>query len=245
MITQTIPYQYKKKNFLGYLARPEKIENKLPAIIIAHAWHGQDKFARKKAEDLASLGYIGFALDLYGDGATANNNEDALKLMLPLFLDRTLLRERMGVGLETVRQQPFVNQESIGAIGFCFGGLSVIELLRSGTKIKGVVSFHGLLGNVLDNYTAALVPNSEKIHGSLLILHGFKDPLVSQLDVQKIQDEMTKANVDWEMDIYGLATHAFTNPEANDHQSGMVYNHLIDERAWLAMINFFNRLFRS
>jgi dienelactone hydrolase len=245
MKTEVIRYQHDGINFHGYLARPESGKEKLPAVLVAHAWRGQDDFARKKAEELAALGYVGFALDVYGNGSSAKDNDEALQLMLPLFLDRYLLRERMRAGLKTLQQQPFVDQDNIGAIGFCFGGLCVIELLRSGANVKGVVSFHGVLGSILmDKYKATLAPNSSRILGSLLLLHGHKDPMVSPADIQNIQEEMTKANVDWQMDIYGQAYHAFTNPQANDAAGGMVYNPSVAERAWLAMTHFFNRLFR-
>jgi dienelactone hydrolase len=245
VITEIIHYQLDGIDFKGYLARPDSPSKKLPAVLIAHTWHGQDHFVRKKAEELAKLGYVGFALDLYGNGVNAKDNEEALQLMLPLFLDRKLLRSRVNAGFDVLKGQSFVDQEAIGAIGFCFGGLTVIELLRSGAGVKGVVSFHGLLGSVLDKYTATLAPNSEKIQGSLLILHGYKDPLVSQCDIQAIQEEMTKANVEWQMNIYGQAAHAFTNPQAKDAASGMVYNKQVADRAWLAMTNFFNERFRS
>lgn len=244
MKTQVVHYQLDGVDFKGYLALPDNIAGKVPGVLIAHAWRGQDHFAREKAEELAKLGYAGFALDLYGNGATAKSNEEAQQLMLPLFLDRTLLRARMNAGFEVLKGLPVVDQESIGAIGFCFGGLSAIELLRSGTPVKGVVSFHGVLGNTLDKYKATLAPDSKKILGSLLILHGFKDPLVSAADIRAIQDEMTKANVDWQMNIYGQAAHAFTNPEADDQNSGLIYHRQVAERAWLAMTNFFHELFR-
>jgi len=229
-------------DFKGYLAKPKSPSKKLPAVLVAHAWRGQDDFARQKADELAQLGYVGMALDLYGNGTTAKDNEEALQLMLPLFLDRKLLRERINAGLEVLKKQDDVNEQAIGAIGFCFGGLSVIELLRSGADIRGAVSFHGLLGNTLDKYKAASIPN-EKIKGSLLILHGYRDPLVSQSDIQGIQDELTKANVDWQMNIYGQAFHAFTNPHADDQAGGMIYHPQTAKRAWLAMTNFFNEIF--
>lgn len=243
MLTEVIHYRHAGLEFKGYLAKPSQQTKKLPAIIVAHAWFGQDEFARKKAEALAALGYVAFAADLYGNGVTARNSEEALKLMLPLFLDRKLLRERMNAALEALKKQSCVDQEAIGAIGFCFGGLSVIEFMRSGAHVKGIVSFHGLLGNTLGKYQATPLPNSEKIHGSLLILHGYKDPLVPHSDVLSIQSELTKANVNWQMNIYGQASHAFTNPEANDESGGMLFNQQVADRAWQAMAYFFNETF--
>lgn len=242
MLTEIVNYHSEGVDFKGYLAKPETQE-KLPAIIVVHAWRGQDEFARKKTEELAKKGYVAFAVDLYGNGTTTMDNEEAKQLMLPLFLDRKLLRERIGAAFEKLRSYSFVDQEAIGAIGFCFGGLTVIELLRSGANVKGVVSFHGLLGNSYDKYKAAPVPNSEKISGKLLILHGYKDPCSSQAEILAIQEEFTKANVDWQMTLYGQAYHAFMSPQARDEKEGMLYNEQIANRAWLAMTNFFNELF--
>ena len=244
MITEIIQYQYDGVSFKGYLARPNNTKAKLPAVLVAHTWRGQDDFSRQKAEAIAELGYVGFALDLYGNATTASDDKEALQLMLPLFLNRQLLQNRMKAGLEILQSLPFVYQETIGAIGFCFGGLSVIELLRSGAPIKGVASFHGILGNTLDKYKAAPAPFAPMM-GNLLILHGEKDPHVSQSDIVSIQDEMTKANVDWQMNIYGQTYHAFTNPQADDQKSGMIYNPRTTERAWLAMTNFFTEIFCS
>jgi dienelactone hydrolase len=165
--------------------------------------------------------------------------------MLPLFLDREFLRQRIHIGLDALKQQAHVNQEAIGAIGFCFGGLTIIELLRSGANIRGAVSFHGVLGSTIDKYKAKIAPNSDKIKGSLLILHGFLDPLVSHADIVDIQNEMAKAGVDWQMNIYGKALHAFTNPQANESNIGLVYNQQAAKRAWLDMTNFFNEIFET
>jgi len=242
MTSEVIHYQHDGVSFKGYLAKPDSVKEKIPAILIAHAWRGQDDFARQQADELAKFGYVGFAIDLYGNDALAQDDEEALQLMLPLFLNRKLLRERLQAGLKTLEKHSFIDQNAIGAIGFCFGGLCVIELLRSGAAIKGGVSFHGLLGDTIGNHKAHLTPN-ETIKGSLLILHGYKDPLVSQSDIIAIQDEMTKAGVDWQMNFYGQAMHAFTNPQADDKNSGLVYNHRSADRAWRAMNNFFNEIF--
>ena len=136
---------------------------------------------------------------------------------------------------ETLINQAGVDQSRIGAIGFCFGGLSVIELLRSGTPVKSVVSFHGVLGNT----GAKTVPIAKNIKGSILMLHGYEDPLVPINDVLNIQKEFNDAGVDWQMDIYGHTSHAFTNPQAHDTKKGLIYNEKINKRAWLAMKNFF------
>lgn len=227
----------------GLFVYPDGPAEKRPAVIIAHAWMGQDDFARKKAEELAELGYIAFAADIYGDGIEVNTPQEAQKLMLPLFFDRKILQQRILAAFEEVNQNPAVDSKNIGAIGFCFGGLTVIELLRSGAPVKAVVSFHGVLGNAMGEHKAHTVPIASDIKGSLLILHGYQDPLVSQEDSVRLQKELNDAGVDWQMDVYGHTYHAFTNPQAHDEKSGLVYNAKTATRAWRAMRLFFEEIF--
>ena len=236
-------YQSADTELHGHLVYNPDIKGPRPAVLVAHAWKGQDDFARHKAEQLAELGYVGFAVDVYGQGKQVETGEDALSLMSPLFLDRKLLRDRIMSAHHAVFQQDMVDKTKIGAIGFCFGGLTVIELLRSGVNLNGVVSFHGVLGNALGEEKANIAPNAEKLKGSLLILHGHEDPLVTQEDITAIQSEFTEAGVDWQMHIYGHTVHAFTNPQANDPGIGLVYNKETCYRSWQTMINFFKEVF--
>jgi dienelactone hydrolase len=243
MHEEIISYSSEGVSCRGYLAKEDSDSSK-PAIIVTPAFRGLDPFAREKARELAKLGYAAFAADLYGNGLNVDNNEEASKLMMPLFIDRRTLRNRIYAAYETVKTIPGIDASKIGAIGFCFGGLAAIELLRSGAELKGVVSFHALLGGTLGQTKANLEPPSSKIYGSLLILHGYLDPLVSQKDISDIQQEFTKADIDWSMYIYGRAKHAFMNPLANDDKSGLVYNENISKRAWQSMRDFFDEVLR-
>lgn len=243
MKTERVAYSCEGINFNGYLAHNEKLKEKKPVVLIAHAWRGQDNFAREKAEFLAELGYVGFAVDLYGDGRQVETDEEAKQLMVPLFLDRKALRERIVLAYHTASNLPFVDSEKIGAIGFCFGGLTVIELLRSGVPLKGVVSLHGLLGFTLGEKRATPVPSAQKLYGSLLILHGYRDPMVSHEDIEKTQAEFSQAGIDWQMHIYGEAAHAFTNPTANEPENGLLYHAKAEKRAIQTMRNFFSEVF--
>ena len=243
METKEIEYACGQTSFKGYAAWEDDKSGTRPGILIAHAWRGRDEFSKQKALDLAQLGYVALAADVYGEGITAENNDDAAALMRPLFLDRKLLQDRIKSAYEALRKHPLVNPQKIGGIGYCFGGLTIIELYRSGVELKGAVSFHAVLGTSLGGQTAKTVPISPSVKGSLLILHGHDDPLVSQEDLIRIQDELTKANVDWQLHIYGRTKHAFTNPEANDSKMGLVYNAQADKRSWQTMKTFFNEIF--
>lgn len=241
MALDIIEYQTDVRS-LGRVSLSES-SSKKPAVIVAHAWKGQDAFALKQAEELSKLGYIGFAADIFGNGAAAETNEEATKLMLPLFLNRALLRKRLLGAFETVAKLPQVDPNRIGAIGFCFGGLAVLELLRSGAFVKGVVSFHGALSDHFGNQKAHLAPNASRILGSLLVLHGALDPLVSPQDILALQTEMTEAKVDWQVNTYGKAAHAFTNPNEHNIKSGLFYEPKIAARSWNAMKMFFEEIF--
>jgi dienelactone hydrolase len=229
----------------GYMAYDEVDSGKkLPGVLVAHAWRGQDEFARDKAKALARLGYVGFAIDLYGDGQSAESDAEAAALMKPLFIERKELRKRVVGAYKVLQDHAAVDEHKIGAIGFCFGGLAAIELLRSGVDLRGgVVSFHGVLGSHLGALRAELEPSNLPLNGALLLLHGYKDPLVSLEDLENIQKEFTDANVDWQLHIYGRASHAFTNPDAHDEGSGLIYNAGAERRSLKAMENFFAEQF--
>lgn len=244
MAKKWIEYECGGRRYKGYLAYNEKNTSAAPIVIVAHAWKGLDDFACKKADFLSELGYVGFAADLYGDGISVETKEEAEALMIPLFLDRKELRSRIVSAYQTASSFEFGDPSNMGAIGFCFGGLTVIELFRSGVPLKGVVSFHGVLGDTLGNHKANRVPSADQMQGSILILHGYKDPLVSKEDIDHIQNEFEKAKIDWQMHIYGEARHAFTNPLAKEPESGLMYHQKTEHRSILTMQNFFNEVFQ-
>lgn len=243
MKDREIVYEVDNQIFKGYFVNFSETKQKKPAILIAHTWMGRNAFVCEKAQELAKLGYIGFAVDLYGEGRVAQNGEEAGALMKPLFMDRQLLQKRIFGAMQALVQQPEVDAGKIGAIGFCFGGLTVIELLRSGADVKGVVSFHGILGSQKEGNNVKTASIAKSIKGSLLVLHGYHDPYVPVDNVLHLQKEMTDANVDWQFNTYGNAGHSFTNPEENDKKGGKFYEPKTCDRAWLAMKNFFEEIF--
>lgn len=229
--------EYKDDDTLleGYLALPEKLAGKRPAVIVVHDWSGKNEFACNKADKLAELGYIGFALDMYGKGKLGQTNEEKTALMNPLASDRAALQQRILAAVETVTNMPEVDASKIAAIGFCFGGLCVLDLARTGADIRGVVSFHGLLG-AADN-----IP-SPKIKAKVLVLHGYDDPMCKPEAVIEFATEMSNAKADWQINMYGNTLHAFTNPLANDPDFGTVYDKNADMRSWVAMTEFFKEI---
>lgn len=236
MHSETIEYAAGDVELEGYLALDPSRPGQLPGVVVAHPWRGRDTFADEKAEALADLGCAGFAADVYGRGLRGETDEQAAALMQPLLDDRDLLRRRIGAAVHTLATHDKVDARRIAAIGFCFGGLTVLELARGGAPVRGVVSFHGLLGTP--------DPGSTKSSGcKVLALHGNDDPLAPPRDVAAFTKEMTDAGVDWQMVVYGNCMHAFTNPGANNPARGLVYNADADRRSWQAMRSFLDEIF--
>ncbi|MGX2030097.1 MULTISPECIES: dienelactone hydrolase family protein [Methylocaldum] len=229
--TQAIDYSHNDVQLEGFFAYDNKRPQPLPAVLISHAWGGRDEFVCNKARKLAELGYAAFALDMYGKGIIGSGPEENARLMNPLMNDRRLLQDRITTALETVRKLPQVDPKRIAAMGFCFGGLCVLDLARTGADLRGVVSFHGLFlppGNTQGN----------KIKTKVLVLHGHDDPMAPPDQAANLAKELTEAEADWQIHIYGNTLHAFTNPMANDRSFGTVYDETADRRSWESLRNF-------
>jgi dienelactone hydrolase len=234
MRTQNIGYHDDDTLLEGYLAFNDDISKPRPAVMVAHDWSGRNDFACQKAEKLAQLGYVGFAIDMFGKGVLGSNNEEKTALIKPFLEDRSLLAKRILCAFEALQKIDVVDTSRMGAIGFCFGGMCVLDLARTGTKLRGVVSFHGLLHSP---------SQTKQIAAKILAFHGHDDPMVPPSQVADFEKEMTEAGADWQVHIFGNTMHSFTNPNANDKDFGTVYNNLSDKRSWVAMQNFFKEVF--
>ncbi len=234
MQTKTLEYHDETTLLEGFYAFDDKqtTQTKKPLVLVSHDWSGCNDFARNKAKKLAELGYVGFALDMFGKGKLGTTNEEKGALIKPFMDDRRLLRQRIQAALTTAKKLPMVDPQKIAAIGFCFGGLCVLDLARSGAALCGVVSFHGLLN------APANLPNAA-IQAKVLALHGYDDPMGPPEQVLSFAQEMTKSKADWQIHLYGNTMHAFTNPKAQDPSFGTVYAAAADHRSWQAMKNFF------
>lgn len=236
MQTQKIQYHDGDILLEGYLAVDESKPGKRPAVIVAHDWTGLNDLAKKRAERLAQLGYVGFALDMYGQGKLGKDNTEKSELIAPFMQERKLLRKRTLAAYETIKNHAMVDKNRIGAIGFCFGGLCVLDLARSGADLNGVVSFHGLLNPLPSNMETS-------VKAKILALHGYDDPMVRPEQVIAFADEMTVAKADWQFHMYGNTMHGFTNPLANDPAFGTVFSPVADMRSWTEMECFFAEIF--
>lgn len=222
--------------FEGIMVWDDSVTDPRPGVLVAHTIRGRTVFEEAKARDLAELGYIGFALDVYGKSEIGSDDANARANMDGLRADRTRLQERLNLGLLAMLEQPEVDVDRAAAIGFCFGGLCVLDLARIGAPLVGVVSFHGLFdapGNTEGN----------QISTKVLALHGWDDPLATPDTVVALGEELSTLGADWQIHGYGKTMHAFTNPSANDMERGTVYDAAADRRSWIAMKNFLTELF--
>ena len=234
--SKTIDYQDSGVDLQGYFAWDDAIDQPRPGVMVSHAWRGRTEFENGKAEELAKLGYVGFALDLYGKGVQGTTIEENSALMQPFLDDREMLQNRLLESLDVLRHQGEVDTTRLGAMGFCFGGLCVLDLARTGADVSGVVSFHGLFGspgNTAEN----------KIKAKVLVLHGWDDPMATPDQVVALAEELTAMGADWQIHGYGNTMHAFTNPDAADPDFGTVYQPEADRRSWNAMQDFLSEIF--
>ncbi|TBR24006.1 hypothetical protein EPO15_04930 [bacterium] len=225
---ETVEYKDEAVTCVGTLVYDSAHPGRLPGVLVCPTFWGADPLARRKATQIARLGYTVFVMDPYGDGKNAETREEATKLMLDLLKDRSVIRRRAAAALKTLRYHRRADGSHLAAVGYCFGGLVALELARDGADLRAVVSFHGVLDNGGAKPPALIKP-------ALLILHGAEDPIVPPAQVAAFMDEMRAAKADWQMVHYGGAVHAFTNPEAADDAFGTVYHEAADKRSWRLM----------
>lgn len=236
--TQTVEYTHDGVVLEGYLAYDDTVEGPRPGVLVVHEWTGIGDYVKSRCEQLANLGYVAFAADIYGKGIRPEGPEAAGKEAGKYRSDRPLMRARAQAGLDQLRSYSQVDGARVAAIGYCFGGGVVLELARSGANVNGVVSFHGNLDT----------PNPEdakQITGKVLVCHGAADPYVPFEQVEAFWNEMNNAHVDWRMIAYGNAVHSFTNPaRGEDASQGAAYNPDADRRSWQDMQEFFGEIFQ-
>ena len=237
MKTQTLEYAYGGVTFIGELSRPDTEHDARPGILVVHEGTGITDHAKRRARELAERGFIALAVDMFGGGSVAPSLVEGRPRMMALRSDIDLLRGRVNAGLAALEAQPGVDTKRLGAIGFCFGGLCVLELARSGADVAGVVSFHGILRS-----DRPAKPGD--IKGKVLACHGANDPFVPAEEVAGFERELTEAGVDWHLLVNGGAGHGFTNPGASNlGVPGVAYDANAERRSFAAMRDFFDALF--
>ena len=237
---QRKPIEYKQGDatLKGYLVYDDRAQEKRPGVVVVPEWWGLNDYVKGRADQLAQLGYVALAADIYGDGQVTTDPKEAGKLATKFRGDRELLRARTQAALDTLKAQPQVDPSKTAAIGYCFGGTAVLELARSGADVNGVVSFHGGLDTPMP-------AKQGQVKAKVLVLAGGDDPMVPKEQVQGLEKEMKDAGADVVVTSYPGAVHSFTNPDADKlGMKGIGYNKEADEKSWQAMKDFFERIFK-
>ena len=241
MQQQTINYVDGSQKLIGELMAEDLTANNQPAIILFPAFEGRGDFAIDYAKKLADKGYVVLVADMYGDAQVAHTLDGCFELITPFLQDRNLVRKRAFLAYETLLQQPQINKNKIGAVGFCFGGMCMLELARSGAELHAGVSMHGVLAK-------SGLP-TQAIKSKLLILHGYQDSQVPPEQLQHFAEEMQTAGVDdWTFTFFAQAKHSFTDPKTGtfdpvkEKEIGREYHAVAAERSFNYAVEFFNEI---
>jgi dienelactone hydrolase len=234
-----ITYSGDNTTMNGYVVYNENNKDKRPAVLVVHEWWGLNDYSKNRAKQLAELGYVAMAVDMYGNGQTASNPQDAGKLAGPFYQNPQLSKTRLDAALAKLKTYPEVDTNNIAAIGYCYGGFVVLNAAKLGEPLKGVVSFHGNLGGV--------TPDKNLLKSKLLVLHGEADPIVKPGEVAQFRKQMDSVHADYTFRSYPNAKHAFTNPAAdsveNKFHIGVGYNAEADKKSWEEMKDFLQKVF--
>lgn len=241
LATEEVTYTVGGQTMKGYLAYDASIKGQRPGVLVVHEWWGLNDYVRKRADMLAGLGYTALALDMYGDGKTADHPKQAGEFATAVRENWGEGKERFMAALQLLRQQPSVDPERIAAIGYCFGGGVVLQMAREGADLDGVASFHGSLSPM------GKAAQQGEVNAKMLVLHGAKDQFVSAEQLQAFKDEMNDAGVGYELVVYPNATHGFTNPKADQTAAKygipLGYDVEADEKSWNKLQAFLKEVF--
>ncbi len=230
--TQTVEYRHGEAALEGYLAYNRNQAGKRPGVVVVHEWRGHNPYVRRRAEELAKLGYVAFAIDMYGKGVYAKDHAEAGKMSGVFRDDRALMRGRAKAGLDLLLKHELCDPKRVAAMGYCFGGTTALELARAGADLAGAASFHG-------NLSTPTPADAKNIKGKVIIFHGADDPFIPKAQVEAFHEEMKGAGVDWQLVAFGGAVHSFTVKEAgNDPRQGMAYHEAADRRSWEMLKHF-------
>jgi len=233
VVTRTIAYDHDGQKLQGYLAYDDAKAGPRPGVLVIHEWWGLNDYTKMRTRQLAEMGYVAFAADMYGDGKTTRDPKEAQAWASAVSSPPGMLAARSKAGLDVMRKEKVTDVERMAAIGFCFGGTTVLQLAYAGVPLKGVVTFHGGL----------VVPDEQqasKIRSPIVILHGAEDTFVKPETIDGMRKALDAAKVDWFMVSYAQAVHAFTNPDADSFKiPGIGYNEKAATRSWDEMARFF------
>jgi dienelactone hydrolase len=233
-----IEYKAGDQTMQGYLAWDDSTQDKRPGILVIHEFWGNNDYSKMRAQKLAELGYVGFAADMYGKGKVTDDAKQATGWMSEVRKNPDVATQRLEAALKVLKDQPQVDANKIGAIGYCFGGSTVLQAaIQNLDDIKAVASFHGGLGG--------LNPGSGPIKAKVLVCTGADDAMIPQSQVEKFEKQMKDAGADIKVISYPGAHHSFTNPDADKHHmNNIAYNKEADEKSWQEMKELFASVFK-
>ncbi|MEP7230578.1 MAG: dienelactone hydrolase family protein [Ginsengibacter sp.] len=235
----SVSYTLNGKNYIGFIDYDANKEGKRPAILVVHEWWGLTNYTRNRARQLAELGYIAMAVDMYGDGKTGSDPKAAQELATPFYKDPALAKIRLDAAIKELKTYPQTDSSEMAAIGYCYGGFIVLNAAKLGADLKGVVSFHGDLSGV--------PVNKDSLKANILVCHGEADKFVTPENVAAFKKSMDSAGVEYTFKSYPNATHAFTNPAATEigkkFSMPIEYNAAADTASWNDMKDFFKKIF--
>jgi dienelactone hydrolase len=237
LVEKSIQYQQEGATANGFLVYDDAKSGTRPAVLVIPEWWGLNDYPKSRARQLASMGYVAFAADMYGNGKITRDPKEAQALAAPFYSNPAMFASRTKAALDVLLKQPQSDAMRVAAIGFCFGGSAVLQLAYSGAPLNAAVTFHGGL-------MPADAAQQKRIKTSILILHGSEDPMVPQADRDKTHQSLDAAGIDWQMVLYGNAVHGFTDPDSDSHKiPGLAYNEKAARRAWDEMQRFFQEKF--
>jgi len=237
---ETVSYKLDTVTMNGYVVYDESTNKKRPAVLVVPEWWGLNDYPKMRAKQLAELGYIAFAVDMYGNGKTVDNPTDAGNMSTPFYANPQLAKDRFDAAVKRLKEYSVTDPNNIAAIGYCFGGGVLLNNARMGENINGIVSFHGGLNGA--------PPNKDLLKTRILVCHGEADPFVPQAEADKFKKQMDSIGADYIFKGYPGATHAFTNPAATDvgkkFNIPIAYNAAADSASWNDMKAFFGMIFK-
>ncbi len=239
--SEEVSYQSDGVTLKGYLAYDDSSSEKRPGVLVVHEWWGHNEYARKRARMLAEMGYTALAVDMYGDGKTADHPKDAKAFMLEVLEHMDTGKARFLAAKDFLEAHKTVEKGKIAAIGYCFGGGMVLGMARAGVDLAGVASFHGSLG-------AKAPAKKGEIKAKVRVFTGAKDPMSPSEQVQMFEEEMKAAEADYQVVVYPNAKHSFTNPDADafgtKFDMPLAYDAEADKDSWSKLQDFLKDLFK-
>lgn len=237
--TETVAYEHDGTKLEGFFAWDDSIKGARPGVLVVHEWWGLNDYARKRATQLAELGYVAFALDMYGQGKVTQHPKQAGEWAGQIRSNSDAWVARAMAGLKLLENHRMVDQSRMAAIGYCFGGSTVQQLAYAKAPLKCVVSFHGSPVNPPEGWAGEKAPK-------VLMCHGAQDQFISFESIESFQKAMDASGADWQFVSYSGARHGFTNPDAGDYGlENLKYDRHADQRSWQQMQALFKESFES